>query len=101
MKDRIEWWVDNKYIHREDGPAVIFTDGPQKGSQIWMREGKKTRLDGPAAIWYTPGPYKYRGVDWWIDDGMYSFKDYCKKVKHLISDEAYFILILTYGDDNE
>jgi len=51
-------WYLNDMFHREDGPAIEFTDG---GKQ-WYINGKPHRLDGPAVIfsngdsvWYFHG----------------------------------------------
>ena len=38
--------VPDGYLHREDGPAVIYTDG----SKEWWIRGNLHREDGPAAI---------------------------------------------------
>jgi hypothetical protein len=45
-----EWWLNDK-LHREDGPAVEYTDG----STGWYLNDKLHREDGPA-------------VEWWLND---------------------------------
>jgi hypothetical protein len=53
------WYVNEKNLyHREDGPAIIYTDG----STLWCRNGKNHRIDGPAVeycngyrAWYVHG----------------------------------------------
>jgi len=48
-----KWWWTNtlpRELHREDGPAVEFTDG----AKMWYSYGKIHRLDGPA-IEHTDG----------------------------------------------
>lgn len=49
-KDRFEdkeWRNEQGQLHREDGPALIKTNG----DQFWWLNGKLHRTDGPAAIW--------------------------------------------------
>lgn len=48
------------------------------------------RIGGPAVEY--PNGY----VAWYLDDAVYSFDDYCKKVRPHLSDEEYFTLVLTY-----
>jgi len=47
-------------LHREDGPAVIRTDG----SQSWYKDGELHREDGPAVIWAD-------GTQLWYKDGKH------------------------------
>jgi len=42
-----QYWLSNGYIHREGGPAVIYPDG----YQAWYLNDKRHREDGPAVIW--------------------------------------------------
>jgi len=66
-----EWWVNGK-CHREDGPAVIYSDG----TQAWYINGKMHREDGPAVIigddgtqyWYLNGKRITDEVNKWLDD---------------------------------
>ena len=39
-------WYLNRKLHREDGPAIEFTDG----SKLWYKHGEYHRVDGPAEI---------------------------------------------------
>ncbi len=48
-------WYLNKLLHREDGPAIEYTDG----ATYWWLNGKRHREDGPAykaagefEVWY-------------------------------------------------
>jgi hypothetical protein len=50
--------------HREDGPAVIFSDG----KQFWYRDGMYHRDDGPAII-YPDGTQK-----WYLNGKLQSKK---------------------------
>lgn len=47
--------------HSEDGPAIEFIDGPNKGMTIYAKHGRRHRLDGPAVI-MPSGETQY-----WID----------------------------------
>lgn len=56
-----KWYHEGK-LHRENGPAVIYSNGHQE----WYRKGKLHRDDGPAVIypdgseeWYVNG-YRHR-----------------------------------------
>ena len=51
-------WYKNDKLHRDDGPAVIDTDG----YKVWYKNGERHRDDGPAIIysdgrkiWYKNG----------------------------------------------
>jgi len=48
-------WTLNGLLHREDGPALEYTNG----STLWYHHGALHRLDGPAEEWVNG--YKY----WW------------------------------------
>ena len=39
-----KYWFLNDLYHREDGPAIEYSDGTKK----WFINGKQHRLDGPA-----------------------------------------------------
>ena len=51
------------------------------------------REDGPALIWEN-GEHM-----WWLYGHRYDFTQYLEQVKSLITEEEYFILVLTYGDE--
>jgi len=40
-------WFLHGFLHREDGPAVIWANG----SEFWYKNGDLHREDGPAVIW--------------------------------------------------
>ena len=67
------WWIDGKR-HREDGPAVEYTSG----NKAWYINGKRHRLDGPT-IEYAGG-----GKEWWIDDRFLTEEEFNNhpKVQH-------------------
>ena len=64
-------WYKNIGLHREDGPAVVYSDG----SQIWLVDNNIHREDGPAIIhsngthkWYVNGKYITNEVNQWFTD---------------------------------
>ena len=46
-------------LHREDGPAVIWTDG----TYAWFQNGLRHRINGPAVVWTD-------GTKWWYLYGV-------------------------------
>jgi hypothetical protein len=48
----------NESLHREDGPAVVFSNG----NQWWYKNGKRHRDNGPAIIYAS-------GAQMWYEDG--------------------------------
>ena len=54
------YWIDDKK-HREDGPAVIYSNGDIE----YRIEGKLHREDGPAVI------YANGGVEYWIEGKLH------------------------------
>jgi hypothetical protein len=101
------------YLHRVDGPAYQrWYDNGQKFSEIYYKEGKRTREDGPAAIqWYSNGqinfiiysingePHREDGLayqnfdingnikeyDYYLDGEKYKIEDWLKKLKDMNS----------------
>ena len=71
-------WIDFPYssftFHREDGPAVIYSDGSK---EYWLN-GKYHREDGPAIV-YANGDQEY----YWLNDIFYLEKDYYKKLEEI------------------
>ena len=56
-----EWYIEGKH-HREDGPAIICGNG----SKYWYIEGEQHRLDGPAIEYADEARY------WYIENYLYS-----------------------------
>lgn len=54
---RAEWWVNGER-HREDGPALVISNGVK----VWYFHDKKHRTDGPAVI------REDGSREWWIND---------------------------------
>lgn len=94
------WRNINGQVHREDGPAVIRTEG----TEIWYIMNSRHREDGPAfiepngvKIWYKmgnlhredgPAVENYNGNPKWFLEGLeYTKKEYNEKMrKKKISD---------------
>ena len=66
-----KYWYKNGKLHREDGPAVEWTDG----GKCWYKNGKLHRGDGPAA------EYASGGKEWWINGKQLTEKEFNKKRK--------------------
>ena len=56
-------WYNDDLLHREDGPALEYTDG----SKQWFINGENHRLDGPAAKW-SNGKEEWLYKDTWIKE---------------------------------
>lgn len=77
-------------LHREDGPAIIRTDG----SEVWCVDGRRHRLDGPAIRYHPLNPTEYNV--WWINGyRINSLKVYQEKTG--CSDERLTALMLKWG----
>ena len=78
--ERGTFWIVNGLIHREDGPAIEYSNGTKE----WYINGKRHRLDGPAIeyangskLWYPNGMVHREdgpaietsngGKSWWIN----------------------------------
>ena len=49
--NRTEWYFNGQF-HRDDGPAVEWSNGSKLGgSKFWYRNGQRHRDDGPALEW--------------------------------------------------
>jgi hypothetical protein len=79
-------WRDTKgRNHRDDGPAVVRTNGVK----VWCQHGMWHRADGPA-IEYADGR-----KSWYLHDIRLSFDKWLDKVD--ISDEDRVMMKLKYG----
>lgn len=61
---------DCKIIHREDGPAIEFSNG----GKFWVINGKFHKEDGPAII------FSNNDVEYWLNDISYSEKEYLEEI---------------------
>jgi hypothetical protein len=60
----VRWYNSEWELHREDGPAVEFSNG----TKHWFINGKEHRVDGPAVECYGEnGGNKY----WYIDGRLH------------------------------
>ncbi len=64
-------WLLNGKHHREDGPAVEYTEG----SKYWYLNGRCHREDGPAVE--RPNGTKF----WYLNDEPVSWQEVFKKAK--------------------
>jgi len=53
-------WYKNGVPHREDGPAVIYSNG----DEIWFKKGVLHRINGPALDFAS-------GDKYWFKEGLY------------------------------
>jgi hypothetical protein len=78
--DRTEWKNEKGQLHREDGPAIEYTNG----NKSWYLNGQLHREDGPAIectngdkVWYLNGKLHREGgpaiewnngyKEWWLN----------------------------------
>ena len=59
-KDKTEWYL-NGQLHREDGPAIEYSNG----SKYWYLNGQRHRTDGPAV------EYKDDYKAWYLNDKLH------------------------------
>jgi hypothetical protein len=80
------WYLNGK-LHREDGPAVEYTDG----TKVWRQRGKLHRIGGPA-IEYGLVPIRI----WALESYQYSKKDYWRSMvrRGLCTEEEAFVEML-------
>ena len=81
-----EVWIKDGKHHREDGPAII-TD---TGAIIWCVDGDRHRADGPAVI------FPSGTVHWFLKGKQLSFEKWLEKTTG-ITDKQKFFLKLKYG----
>ena len=60
--DGTAMWYQNGQRHREAGPAVVYADG----TRLWYQNGSLHRTDGPAVEWSDGGR------EWWLNGVRYS-----------------------------
>ena len=51
------WRNSNGWLHRLDGPAIIYPGG----TQLWYCNGELHRTDGPAVEWHCGSK------EWWLN----------------------------------
>ena len=63
---RIEQWLREGRLHRDDGPAYLETRADGSQSMGWYRDGMLYRVDGPA--WIDLQSDGTRSERWYLDD---------------------------------
>jgi hypothetical protein len=56
---RQEWWKDGE-LHREDGPAIDYLDTLKE----WWVDGERHRIGGPALIYSS-------AEEWWVNNKLH------------------------------
>ena len=73
FSDGSKFWYKNGEYHRKDGPAKIFSNG----TRDWYQNDKLHREDGPAVIFNTGEQY------WWLNGNQYTEEKYNKKINSI------------------
>ena len=71
----------NGQLDKEDGPAIIYKDGPMKGSTFWYKGGMPHRIHGPAKEVYHHGHFYKK--EWYFE----GFRHSPEKIFDMLSDE--------------
>ncbi len=69
--DGTQHWCKDGNLHRDDGPAVIYSNG----NQYWYKNDQLHREDGPAII-YPDGTHK-----WYLNGKQFTQKEFDKQTK--------------------
>jgi hypothetical protein len=71
-----KYWWQHGSIHRDDGPAIEWSDG----DKVWYQHGKCHRDDGPAIMlvnkkydWYLHG--NHLSLDEWLNEVNISYEE--------------------------
>ena len=75
-------WYLNCKLHREDGPAVEYTDG----YKAWYQDGKSHREDGPAVV-------RANGTKQWFIKGKQVTVRYMIEQGYITEEEAFIELL--------
>ena len=70
-KDRTDYYNSKGKLHREDGPAVEYSNG----DKFWYLNGKLHREDGPAREWYNGNK------EWWLNDKKLTEAEFNRRTK--------------------
>lgn len=81
-----QFWYLNGKLHREDGPACIYTSG----ARHWYINGRRHRDDGPALI-YADG-FKC----WYLNGKKYTNQSEYQRAGN-ISDDDMSIILMRYS----
>lgn len=69
--------------HREDGPAIVYTDGGKE----WYVDGLHHRIDGPAVDWVIKHGVEGNYKEYWLDGIMYTKEEFDEEIKKIKSVE--------------
>ena len=72
------WRNEFGQYHREDGPAVEYTNG----TKYWYKNGQRHRENGPIIVW------KNGNHEYYLNDKEYSKEEYWEEIKKMR--EKYF-----------
>lgn len=79
----VSYYDTDGYLHRDDGPAVIWYDiNGKKEMEKWMKHGMLHRLDGPAWVYYYEDG-SLASVDYFINDKEYTKEEYEQYIKDM------------------
>lgn len=67
----------NNLLHSDNGPAIEWSNG----QNVYAKEGRKHRLDGPAVHVLKPGSDSKFNDEYWIDGKNISFVEF--KIMHM------------------
>jgi hypothetical protein len=67
----IEWRNSAGKLHREDGPAIEWSNGTKE----WWLDGKRHREDGPAV------EYAHGDKEWYVDDKFLTQEQFLARTK--------------------
>ena len=70
-EDRIEWFNSKGQLHREDGPAIEYSNG----TKSWYLKGHLHREDGPAMEWVNGT------IFWYLEGECYTKEEFKFKLK--------------------
>jgi hypothetical protein len=83
----MEWWVHG-LLHKENGPAVVSTSGPDSGTKEWWVNGLLHREDGPAIVWGDGT------LDWYLKGESFDFNEWCNESNK--TEKEIIFLVLKY-----
>jgi hypothetical protein len=74
-------YISNGKYHREDGPAVEFSDG----YKFWYLHGKLHREDGPAIDWAASKEFWINGTKFYKEQDYWKEIEKRKSLKFILS----------------
>lgn len=81
------WRDKHNFIHRDGGPAIIYSDGTEE----WFQHGKIHRDDGPAVI------YASGDTEWWLwNSKCNDINEWAKRIG-IYDTEEFLMMKLQWG----